>query len=93
MGSRPRRPRFQASALLGRFNLAVSKQNRAASFDDLAGPHATEDTIDKPYAGGSRSFSLSAQGALVAGNTKGANNHTPANSKEIGAVRQVLIGA
>ena len=33
------------------------------------------------------------RGALVAGNTKGASNHTPTNRKvQIGVVRQVLIG-
>ena len=48
--SRPSRPRVQTSALLGRFNLDVSKQNRAACFHDLGGANAAEDTINKTHA-------------------------------------------
>ncbi len=47
---RPCRPRVQTSALLGRFNLNVAKQDRAACFHDLAGPNATEDAINKTHA-------------------------------------------
>ena len=40
--SRQRWPRVQTAALLGRFNLDVAKQNRAACFHDLSGPLFTE---------------------------------------------------
>src|SRR5437016_12478678 len=48
--SRPHRPRVQTSALLGRLNLNVAKQNRAACSHDLGGVNAAEDTINKTYA-------------------------------------------
>jgi hypothetical protein len=47
---RPRRTRVQAAAVLGRFNLDVAKQNRAACLRDLAGPNAAEDAINKTHA-------------------------------------------
>ena len=47
---RPRWPRVQTSALLGRFNLDVAKQDRAACFHDLGGANAAEDAINKTHA-------------------------------------------
>src|SRR5205085_11958964 len=47
---RPRRPRVQTSALLGRFNLDVAEKNRAAGFHDLGGANGAEDAINKTYA-------------------------------------------
>ena len=47
---RPHRTRVQTAAFLGRFNLDVAKQNRAACFHELGRANAAEDAINKTHA-------------------------------------------